>query len=146
MSHDPTTMTLAGGTAKEFQDAVELLLEESGDEKTLIAEECPICEGKARETLRTPYGHKYFKECFELQCPSAISTPGSWSRLLCRGNSRDSEECEHTFTLDELRSMASSTTFEALLRSTFDVYRCQPRGLPLLPNFRLYPSLPLDQK
>lgn len=122
VSHDATTMTLAGGTAKEFQDAVELLLEGGGDEKTLIAEECPICEGKSREPLRTPCGHNYCKECFELQCTSATSSPGSWSRLLCRGSNRNGEECEHTFTLDELRSMVSSTTFEALLRSAFDAY------------------------
>ena len=66
MSHDPAAMILEGGTAKEFQDAVELLLEGSGDEKTLIAEECPIYEDKAREALRTPCGHNYCKECFEL--------------------------------------------------------------------------------
>ena len=134
-TQNPMTMTLAGGTEEEFQNAVELLMKGTGKTVALAAALCPICDDRPREPLRSSCGHSYCKECFEQWTNSALSNPGNWARITCCGRYRNGEACEYTFTLDELRSMIPSTTFERMLRSAFDAYiGANPKALHFCPT------------
>lgn len=117
VSHHPM-MVLTDTTVDKFMEAVESLLGPAYEKKK-HDEECTLCSEEPDQPLRMSCGHIYCKECFEHQCNSAFSATSTWTLIDCIGNDH---ECEHIFTLTELRSMLSSDTFERLLRSAFDAY------------------------
>jgi hypothetical protein len=81
---------------------------------------CPICLDDEPDTpIQTLCKHTYCLECFENFCKSAASTSKDEFRIECQG---DRGNCTEVFNLTELKDHLSLSTFELVLKSSFEKY------------------------
>lgn len=81
---------------------------------------CPICLDDEPDTpIQTLCKHTYCLECFENCCKSASSTCKDEFQIECQG---DGGNCTEIFNLSELKDHLSSSTFELVLKSSFEKY------------------------
>ncbi|KAF2866596.1 hypothetical protein BDV95DRAFT_598843 [Massariosphaeria phaeospora] len=84
-----------------------------------LTEDCPICFCEAENAVQTACKHTYCLECLEEYCKSVASTSKEEFKIKCQG---DAGNCTAVFALRELNAHISSSTFEAVLRSSFEEY------------------------
>ena len=81
--------------------------------------DCPICFCEADTPIKASCKHTYCLERFEMFCKSAASSSEAELQIKCQG---DEGACSAVFTLCELKDHISSSTFETVLKSSFDEY------------------------
>lgn len=111
----PKTISVTG-SALDFHIAQGLLEDVPNSHKLpqLEEEDCAICWTEVTEAIQASCGHMYCKDCFTNQVCAADEGD---IPLHCAG-----ENCEHTFNLDELKSLLSSLAFDDFLNLSFDIY------------------------
>ncbi|KAE9369945.1 hypothetical protein N431DRAFT_511898 [Stipitochalara longipes BDJ] len=133
-----STITITG-SAEDFRDAQALLplcaqthepgLVTSPQAPAQTAAVCVICWTVAAEPLHIACNHVYCIECFHNQASSATEAE---LPLRCFGSDGT---CQQICTFDELKKMLSSSTFESLLRNSFDSHtRTRPNDFQYCPT------------
>lgn len=109
---DPPLATITGNCAFEKRSVLDIASTPRGT--------CPICLDDEPDTpLQTLCKHMYCLECFENSCKSAASTSKDEFRIECQG---DEGKCAEVFNLTELKDHLSSSAFENVLKSSFEMY------------------------
>jgi hypothetical protein len=129
---NPKTITFTG-PEKEFQQAQALLVDTSQDQEIVSSaqttEDCVVCWTEATDSLHTTCEHTYCRDCFASQASSASEKD---IPLHCFGSEGN---CEHVFSIDELKAMLSYTDFETLLQHSFNIYiRTRPKDFQYCPT------------
>jgi post-segregation antitoxin (ccd killing protein) len=132
ISVQPKLITITG-SAEDLREARALLLNPSQSLtisiSTAQASDCIVCWTEATDALNTTCGHVYCKDCFASQVTSASERDFP---IHCEGAE---SQCQHIFSLEELKTMLSATMFESLLRASFDIYvRTRPQEFQHCPT------------
>jgi hypothetical protein len=119
ISSQPKTIRITG-SAQDLQQAWQLLIDESENEKPkeLSMGTCVVCwaEGEEVDEPFTPScGHTYCKQCFVHQCSSA--SDGKLPVTCCYAN--DDKECLRIFPMAELKEVLTTSSFDELLIGSF---------------------------
>ncbi|KFZ24279.1 hypothetical protein V502_01238, partial [Pseudogymnoascus sp. VKM F-4520 (FW-2644)] len=108
---DHETM-IKGNRASEFRSVPDIASSAKG--------QCPIClDDEPNMPIQTLCKHTYCLECFENCCKSAASTSKDEFRVECHG---EGGNCAELFKLAELKDHLSSSAFELVLKSSFEMY------------------------
>jgi hypothetical protein len=93
-----------------------------------LMSDCSICWCPATEPIQPSCGHTYCRDCFHGAAESAVDN----LPFHCFGQKG---ECDHIFTIQELRDILPFAKFEKLLRDSFDAHiRTHPEALQHCPT------------
>ncbi|PVH72993.1 hypothetical protein DL98DRAFT_576534 [Cadophora sp. DSE1049] len=114
------------------------------------AKNCVICWGPPssfKDTISLPCGHKYCRECFNMQFKQQdrFNIP-----LICAGICSDNTECKYLFEIKLLREELSADMFEAVMNMCLDKHiRSHPDEFMYCPTIdcpTIYRPIPRSQQ